>query len=155
MPNPDPSRSDELPVWPEIQHHVFASSFADPDDVRNFRKWYSIYIGQGKDPAEAERLSFAKGDNGVGMWGDDCTGPVPMCALPPEDMFERWGSIDAARHRPVEVSCNARSVICTLADRMPHRPNIQNGAGIDLSPAACEALNLRPPVMIRAAWRWA
>jgi hypothetical protein len=152
--NPDPERNDELPVWPEIQHHVFASSFADPADVRSYRKWYSIYIGEGKSHDEAEQLAFGKGDNGVGMWGDDCTTSVPMCALPPEDMEERWGSTDAARHRPVEVAANNRRVICTLADRMPHRANIENGAGIDLSPAAVEALGLRPPVMIRAAWRW-
>jgi hypothetical protein len=141
-------------VSTEIQHHVLASSFADPADVRAFRKWYLIYIGDGKSPAEAERLAFAKGDNGIGCWGDTCTGLSPMCALPPEDMLERWGSIDAARHRPVEVACNGRSVVCTLADRMPHRANIKNGAGIDLNPGACEILNLRPPVMVRAAWRW-
>jgi len=139
----------------EIQHHVLASSFADPADVRAFQKWRTIYIGEGKTPDEADRLAFAKGDNGTGCWGDNCTGPVPMCALPPEDMEERWGSIDAARHRPVEVVYNGRTVVCTLGDRMPHRANIKNGAGIDLNPPACDALRLKPPVMVRAAWRWA
>jgi hypothetical protein len=138
----------------EIQHHVLASSFADPADVRAFQKWYYIYIGEGKGATEATKLAFAKGDNGIGCWGDTCTGPTPMCALPPEDMEERWGSIDAARHRPVEVVYNGRSVVCTLADRMPHRANIKNGAGIDLNPGACDALKLKPPVMVRAAWRW-
>jgi hypothetical protein len=150
----EPPPLSASPASDEIQHHVFASSFADPADVRAFRKWRYIYIGEGKSPAEAEKLAFAKGDNGIGCFGDDCTGPVPMCALPPEDMEERWGSIDAARHRPVEVSCNGRSVVCTLGDRMPHRANIKNGAGIDLNPPACDALKLKPPVMVRAAWRW-
>jgi hypothetical protein len=146
LPNPDPERSDELPVWPEIEHHVFASSFADPDDVRRFRRC--------KDQGKSDEECFKVGDNGIGFFGDDCTGPTPMCALPPEDLEERWGSIAAARHRQVEVSCNGRIKILILADLMPHRANITNGAGIDLSPAAVDALGLRPPVMIRAAWRW-
>jgi hypothetical protein len=27
-------------------------------------------------------------------------------------------------------------------------------SGIDLSPAAVDAFGLRPPILIRAAWRW-
>jgi hypothetical protein len=130
----------------EIEHHVLASSFADPADVRRFRKC--------KDQGKSDEECFKLGDNGVGFFGDDCTGTIPMCALPPEDMIERWETIAAARHREVEVWANGRNVICILADRMPHRANIKNGAGIDLSPAACEALRLSPPIMTPVVWRW-
>jgi hypothetical protein len=139
----------------EIWHHVYASSFADPADVRAFKKWYSIYIGEGKTPAEAEQLAFKKGDNGIGYYGGDTTGPEFSCALPPEDITERWGSMEAGRHRSVEVCYNGRSAICTLEDKMPHRANLANAASIDLNPSACGALGLKPPVMARVAWRWA
>jgi hypothetical protein len=144
----------------EIEHHVFASSFADPADVAAFHKWFAIYKRTGMSDAVATQAAFHKGDNGIGCWGDDCTGPVPMCALPPEDMIERWGSVAAAKHKQVIVAASLRdsppiTVICTLADRMPHRANIANGAHIDLSPAAVAALGLKPPLMLRAAWKWA
>lgn len=124
-------------------HHVKASSFADPVDVSAFRRCKA----QGKTDNEC----FKVGDNGIGKWGDDCTGPTPMCALPYED-WEEFGS--KARGKKVVVTANGKSVICELRDTMPHRKNITNGAGIDLSPSACRALGLRPPVMIPAFWQW-
>jgi hypothetical protein len=99
---------------------------------------------------------FKKGDNGVGCWGDDCTeGSGPSCALPPEDMIDKWGSVLAAKHKPVIVSLNGHTVTCLLKDRMPHRANITNGAGIDLNPDAVRAAGLQPPIMAPATWSWA
>jgi len=127
-------------------HHVLASSFADPADVAAFRRC--------KARGGTDQECFKTGDNGIGLWGDDTTGQIPMCALPPEDMIERWGAIDAARRKKVYVSANARDVVCLVTDRMPHRANIKNGAGMDLNYAACSALGLTPPVMVRAIWNW-
>lgn len=125
-------------------HHVKASSFADPVDVAAYRKC--------KAQGLPDQTCFQVGDNGIGKWGDDCTGPIPCCALPPED-WQEFGS--DARGKLVAVTANGMSVICELRDTMPHRKNITNGAGIDLSPAAIKALGLRPPVMVQAIWQWA
>ncbi|HPA20742.1 MAG TPA: hypothetical protein PLU30_23545 [Verrucomicrobiae bacterium] len=138
-------------------HPVWASSFADPKDVAAFRRCKaqrSHRTKDGKLVIHTDDYCFGLGDNGVGCWGDDTTGSDPMCALPPEDMTERWGSPKAARHRLVIVTANGRTVVCTLADRMPARRNIRNGCGIDLNPAACAALGLVPPIRVRATWRW-
>ncbi len=124
-----------------------ASSFADPKDVEVFRKL--------KSDGATDEQAFKYGDSGIGCWGDDCTqGSGQACALPPEDMEERWGSVSAAKHKPVKVTCNGRDIICTLKDRMPHRKNIHNGAVIDLSPDSVSALGLHPPIMIHCAWSW-
>lgn len=138
-----------------VEHHVRASSFADKADVIAFRKWFAIYKANGASDEEATKLAFGKGDNAIGAWDDPTDSPPPCCAIPPEDMIERWGSVDGAKHKLIEVTANDRTVICILKDRMPWRKNITNGAGIDLNPAACEALGLTPPVMTDAAWRWA
>ncbi len=132
----------------EIEHHVKASSFADPRDVLAFRKC--------KAKGLSDKICFRVGDNGIGCWGDDTSqGSGPSCALPPEKMIERWGSTTAAKHRPVHVSADGKAVVCVLKDVMPHEANIRNGAGIDLNPDACAALGLTPPVMTAAAWKWA
>ena len=122
---------------------VMASSFADPADVLAFRRC--------KAKGKTDQECFKVGDNGIGKWGDDTTAPRPMVALPPED----WKPLGTrARGASVEVSANGRFVTCELRDTMPAKKNIKNGAGIDLNPAACAALGLKPPVMVRAAWRW-
>jgi hypothetical protein len=128
------------------KHSVMASSFADPIDVENFRKC--------KDEGKTDLECFKIGDNGIGCWGDNTTGPTPMCALPPDDMIEKWGSVLAAKHKKVVVNANNRTVTCVLADRMPWKRNIKNKAGIDLNPAAVKTLGLNPPIMTPATWNW-
>lgn len=129
----------------DIEHPVKASSFADPADV-------AAYL-RAKAHGMSDARAFKFGDNGIGCWGDDCKGGSgPACALPPED----WKPFKAAaRKKKVIVKANGKQVVCELRDTMPHRENITNGAGIDLSPDACAALGVKPPVMIRATWRWA
>lgn len=118
---------------------VTASSFADPQDLADFRNSGSL----------------AKGDNGLGAWGDVTAQDVTsMCALPPEDILEKWGNMATGRHKCVRVRANGRVVVCLLADVMPHRAHITNGAGIDLNPAAAKNLGLRPPFMVPAEWEW-
>lgn len=125
-------------------HPVTASSFADPADVAAFTHC--------KASGYSDLACFARGDNGVGKWGDDCSsGSGPACALPPED-WHPFG--DGARKKKVNVVVGEKSVICELRDTMPHKDHITNGAGIDLSPDACAELGLHPPVMVEAAWSW-
>lgn len=124
-------------------HRVLASSFADPADIKRFKKC----IAQGK----SEKECFKVGDNGIGLWGDDTTKNIPMCALPRED----WAHLGSnARGALVLVQSNGREVVCELRDTMPAKRFITNGAGIDLNPQACKALGLEPPIKVKAAWRF-
>jgi len=134
---------EERTTGDDSVHRVKASSFADPADVAAFRRC--------KARGGSDQECFKVGDNGIGKWGDDTTADKPMCALPPED-WRQFGK--AARGKKVRVMANGREVVCELRDTMPRRANIRNGAGIDLNPAACAALGLRPPVMIPATWQW-
>ncbi len=127
--------------------NVLASSFADLADLRAYERCKA----QGKP----DRECFKVGDNGIGCWGDrTAQEEIPMCALPPEDMIARFGSVKAAKHARVRVTANGREVLCLLADRMPAKANITNGAGIDLNPAAAKQLALQPPFLVRARWEW-
>ncbi len=126
---------------------IKASSFADPKDVAAFRKC--------KSAGNSDEHCFGVGDNGVGCWGDDCTeGTGPSCAVPPEYMVNRWGSMHDAKHKQVLVQANKQSVVCILKDVMPHIRHITNGARIDLNPDAVRALGLEPPILIDASWDW-
>ena len=128
-------------------HHGKASSFADPADIARFKRCKAT----GKSDAEC----FKVGDNGIGCWSDDVSqGTGPACALPPEDIQERFVTVAAAKHKRVQVTANGKTVVAILKDRMPHRANIHNGAIIDLNPDACAALGLKPPVMVAASWQW-
>jgi hypothetical protein len=134
-------------IWTDAPHKVKASSFADPADVRAFRRC--------KERGGSDDQCFKVGDNGKGYWDDDTSeGSGPSCALPPDDMIERWGSIAAAKHKLVEVTYEDKRVTCVLKDRMPWKKNITNGAGIDLNPDAVRAFGLEPPIMVAATWRW-
>lgn len=130
--------------------NVLASSFADPADVRAYNR--------AKAAGKSDKEAFKLGDNGVGCFGDFTAQLVtPMCALPPDDMITKFGSVKAAKHARVKVESreNGAVVICLLADRMPWKKNIKNGCGIDLNPAAAKALKLKPPFTHPVKWTWA
>ena len=131
----------------DTARHVIASSFADPADIEAFKKCKA----EGKTDEEC----FKVGDNGIGAFGFDTAGHLPICALPPEDWQTKWGSRKAAAGKPVIVRHKDKSVVCLLGDTMPHRRHITNGCGIDLNPAACKALGLTPPVKAPVTWDWA
>ena len=134
--------------WTGAVHKGLASSFADPADVEAFRRC--------KEQGKSDTLCFKVGDNGIGCWGDDCSeGSGPSCALPPDDMIEKFGSVAAAKHAKVKVSANNQSMICVLKDRMPWKKNITNKAIIDLNPDTVATLGLKPPIMEPATWEWA
>jgi hypothetical protein len=121
---------------------VKASSFADPADIARFKKL--------KRRGYSDRRAFKYGDNGIGAWGDRTTKDIPMVALPRDD----WRHLEDPRFRPVLVKANHRVIRALLADTMPWKKHIKNGAGLDLNPMACKQLGLRPPIMVRAEWKW-
>lgn len=138
-----------------MRYHVYATSFADPRDVKR----YFDCRARGGSDNDCKKI----GDNGVGMWGDNTKkGSGPKCALPPETMIDIWGSVEAAHKEKVLVECILdgyvadevleRSVVCSVEDTMPHIAHITNGARIDLNPDACDALGLTPPVMQRVTY---
>lgn len=119
-----------------------ASSFADPADVVAFKKC--------KATGKTDKQCFAVGDNGVGQFGKiTAQEHTPMVAVHADAMKARWGSINAAAHRPVTVSVNGKTVEATVEDRMsaPGR--------IDLNPAAAKVLGLEPPFLVPCVWNWA
>lgn len=125
-----------------------ASSFADPADVLAFRRC--------KAAGGSDMECFRVGDNGIGCWGDSVAeGTGNACAVPPDKMIAKWGSVEAAKYKQIKVIANGRTVACMLKDRMPWEKNITNGAIIDLSPDAVKALGLVPPILIPATWEWA
>lgn len=135
------------PKTPDSIHKVIASSFADPADVRAFKRC--------KEQGYSDQHCFSLGDNGIGCWGDDVSEHTgPACALPPEDMIDKYGSIVDAKHAKVKVVANGKEVVCILKDRMPFKGNIKNGAGIDLNPDAVRSVGLEPPIMTNATWEW-
>ena len=139
----NPGEPDTTPTTTAGWHEGKASSFADPADIRAFKRCKAT----GKSDSECFRV----GDNGVGKWGTDTTQDRPMVALPRED----WAHLPNPQGTPVIVEVGNNAIRATLEDTMPARANIRNGAIIDLNPAACAALGLTPPVMVNARWRWA
>jgi hypothetical protein len=136
---------------PEVdeQHRTYASSFADPADIEAFEDCKA----QGKSDNEC----FEVGDNGVGCWGDSTVkGTGPACALPPEYMEEKWGSVANAKNKKVKVlrpDTNVQ-ILTTLKDRMPHVENLHNKAHIDINYDACKLLGWEPPIMEKVIWWW-
>lgn len=124
-------------------HRGKASSFADPADIKAFKKCKA----QGKSDQEC----FAVGDNGEGKWGDDTTeGSGPSCAVPPEF----WQVFKNPRKQKILVTYGDKSVVCELKDTMPRMSNRANEAIIDLNPDACKALGVKPPIFIDVTWQW-
>jgi hypothetical protein len=130
----------------KTEHHVLASSFADPADIQAFQRC--------KEHGGSDRYCFQFGDNGIGYWQDDTKkGSGPACALPPDDLISTWGSVNEAKHKPVLVTINGHSCVCPIKDTMPWKKHITNGAGIDLNFDALKELNLTPPVLTPATWK--
>jgi hypothetical protein len=122
-------------------NRAIASSFADPADVRAFKRC--------KATGKTDLQCFAVGDNGIGQFGANTAQEhTPMCALHKNDMIERWGSVNAAAHKKVRVTVRDKEVVCLVEDRMsaPGR--------IDLNPAAAKVLDLRPPFLVDCVWEW-
>ena len=124
-----------------IRVSCYASSFADPSDIRRFNRC--------KAEGKSDQECFRVGDNGIGFWGDDCSaGSGPSCALPPEVIDD----LGLTKNSPVKVTRNDKTTIALLKDHMPHLRNLANSARIDLNPDACAELGLNPPVMAKVVY---
>lgn len=126
---------------------TFASSFADPADIRAFKRC--------KAQGHSDDHCFAFGDNGKGCWGDDTLRDAPLVALPKDDLQERFGKWQKGRGALVKVKIEGVTVVCEVRDCMPWKKNIHNGAGIDLAPGAQRRFNLKPPFLVPCTWEWA
>lgn len=119
----------------------YASSFADPADIRAFRRC--------KDKGGSDQDCFKVGDNGIGFWGDDVSaGSGPACALPPE-VIDQLG---LSHNSPVTITYSDKTTVTLLKDHMPHIRHLANAARIDINPDACAELGLIPPVMARVTY---
>lgn len=117
------------------------SSFADHADVAAFQKC--------KRTGKSDLACFRVGDNGIGQFGKiTAQDHTPMVALHKTDMIARWGSVNAAAHRLVELSINGQIIIATVEDR------VSAPGRVDCNPAVAKLAKLRPPFLIRGSWRW-
>lgn len=136
------------PVQTGEVHHVKASSFADPRDVRAFR--------QCKGQGFSDQHCFRVGDNGIGFTGIDCTDEgTPYVAVPPEKWALKWGNAANASGRELRVTYQGKTIVCKIGDTMPHEANITNGCGLDMAPGAQKAFGLIAPFIIdNVDWEW-
>lgn len=127
---------------PATEFRCQASSFADPADLRAFKRC--------KATGKSDIACFAVGDNGIGQFGKITSQEeIPMIAVHGSVMRARWGSIGAAAHRPVKVTVNGKTIDATVEDR------ISAPGRIDLNPACAKQLGLTPPFVVPCSWRWA
>lgn len=123
---------------PEQDSHHFgnASFFAGPQDVRAFKAC--------KGRGGSDLHCFASGDNGVGLWGRDCTSQVkPLVALP----REVWRNAGKTGGSKVWVEYDGKRVEGELGDTLPSLDNIHNGVMIDLNPAYAIEFGIEPEEM--------
>ncbi len=84
--------------------------------------------------------SLATGDNGIGAWGHN-TAATPGVAIPRDVLVSQFGSLAAARGRPVEViSPNGQTAVLPVIDVAPRLRNRSNNALIELTPSASQQL---------------
>jgi hypothetical protein len=123
--------------------NVTASSFADPEDVKAFKRC--------KAEGKTDQACFKVGDNGIGQFGKlTAQTEIPMVAVHKDDMIARWGSVMGAAHRPVTVTIGGRTIQATVEDRIGVTDRI------DLNPAAARQLGLTPPFLVKnCVWNWA
>lgn len=122
---------------------VKASSFADPEDIQAFQAC--------KKEGHSDDFCFGVGDNGIGAWGHNTAGDIPMVALPPDDWKGNANGGDTLQLR--YKTSPAFPVL--LGDTMPAKRNIRNGAGIDINPAALAFFCKEAPILEEGfSWAW-
>lgn len=138
------------------KHEVWASSFADPEDVRRFKqcKQEGGYRSKGVwHPGSSDSHCFEVGDNGIGFWGDDVSeGTGASCALPPE-VIEYY---NLTHNSQLIVTYKDKEVIVLVRDHMPHIDYLEHHNRkfrIDLNPDACHALGISIPAEALVTWR--
>lgn len=117
------------------------SSFADPDDLKSFKKC--------KLTGKTDVQCFAVGDNGIGQFGAITSQEhTPMVAIHSDDMIAKWGSRAGAAHRLVELRYNGKVITASCEDRISARGRV------DLNPACLKEFGLKPPTKVAGEWRW-
>ena len=98
-----------------------------------------------------ETSCYAKGDNGIGCWGDvTATQKVSAVAVPKSEMKKKFGDWKLARKAPVRVTLNSgASFDAIVLDCSP------DGI-VDLNPGALLAAKLSPESELStpATWNW-
>lgn len=118
------------------------SSFADPADVRAFEHC--------KATGKSDIQCFAVGDNGIGQFGKiTAQEDVAMVAVHGVEMIRRWGSINAAAHKPVLIRCNGKQFAAKVEDRISEKGRV------DLNPACAKIIGIHPPFLLDGEWCWA
>lgn len=118
-----------------------ASSFADPADLRAFKRC--------KATGKSDVKCFAVGDNGVGESGVITSQEhTPYVAIHDTFLVSRWGSRHAAWLREVEVVANGVGFVAKVGDRISAKGRI------DLNPACLLLIRKPAPLKTAAKWRW-
>jgi hypothetical protein len=131
----------------EPEHFVKWTTFADPADVKAFRRC--------KATGKSDEECFKVGDNGIGHTGLNCAdASIPYVALPEDYWKERFGTKGRAKGAKLSVTINGQTKICILGDTMPLLKDIKNGAGLDLAPGACKLFGLPAGSSGRGSWSW-
>lgn len=124
-----------------IWTHYDVSTFADSADLDAFSRC--------KATGKSDEECFAVGDNGIGCWGDVTSQTSEhYVALHADDMIARWGSVNASKHRIVELVVAGRSCIARVGDRCGVRGRI------DVNPACQLTLHVPPGSLVPGRWRW-
>ncbi len=127
-----------------------ATCFADSSDVKKFKHC--------KAQGNSDKFCFGAGgdfgDNGIGVFGDSTEeGSGPACALHAEDMRAKWGTMQAARNKPVRVTANGKDIICFCRDQLGH---VHKDVVIDLNVDSIRALGMEPGpnFSVHCSWEW-
>ncbi len=142
-----------------FRHTVFASSFADPRDVEKFIEC--------KKRGGTDEECFKVGDNAIGAGAlgklSTAKGTGPCCALPPELIQAKWGSVSNGKGKRLKCIRDANGshfeTTLVLKDTMPHLHNLANRARIDINYDGWEALGATSQqilggMMEEVTWWW-
>lgn len=128
-------------IAPGDRFIVKGSFFAGPQDIRAFKKC--------KAAGGSDVHCFAKGDNGVGFRGVDCTSTEKLQVALPREIWRRAGKDGGALVRVWANRVDGTPVefVATMDDTMPALDNIHNGVGIDMNPGCAVKLGIPPEQM--------
>lgn len=137
------------PTWTSAK----ASTFADPEDVRRFKKCklQGGYWSNGVwHPGSSDLHCFEYGDNGIGFWEDDTTVDEAYFALHKDIIRDHFGGdLDKGHGAKVRLVHKGKEIEGKVMDICGVRSRI------DLNPGACKALGIPVNDLYDVTWRWA
>ncbi len=93
-----------------------------------------------KASGATEAQALAVGDNGIGKWGANTAGNVPLVALAPQIARAYGLDPNQLNGQLVQASYGGKTVTAKVGDVLPD--NSKNGSAIDLNPAALNQLGV-------------